>query len=634
MFDLIRTHSKLMLALIVLLIIPSFVFFGIDGYQRMNDGANTTVAEVAGQKITQAEWDLAQRRSVENMRQRLPDMDAAMFDTPAFRREALEQVVRERVLLAAADDQHLVPAIDRLPALVKGSPYFAPLRGPAGQVDRDRAVQAGFGDPAMEQQIALRYGMEQVLSGVGASVLATPAVADIGLGALLEQREVQVQTFDAAAYRGRIQPTEAELEAWHKAHAEDFRAPEQAQIEWVMLDLATLSKDVNVTEADLKAYYEQNASRYTQAEERHARHILVKAEMEMPAAEREKAKAKAEKLLAQVRAKPASFAALAKADSDDTGSAAQGGDLGFFGRGAMVKPFEDAVFAMRPGEISPVIETDFGFHIIQLVDVRGGERRPFEAVRGEIEDEVRRSLAQRKYAEAAEQFSNMVYEQSDSLQPVIDKFKLDKRSATVQRNAAPGTEGPLASAKLLGAVFGEDALRNQRNTDAVEVGPNQLVSARVIKHEPERVQTLAEVLPQVRERLIAEQAAALASKDAQARLAALRGAKDAAADLPGAVIVSRAQTQGLPRAVIEAALKADPKSLPALQAVGLDGAGEAVLRVVKVLPRDPAAGGGDAALRQQFAQALASAESQAYYEALKQRYKVSIKVPAAAASAP
>ena len=610
------------------------MFFGIDGYQRMNDGANTTVAEVAGQKITQAEWDLAHRRSVENMRQRLPDMDAAMFDTPAFRREALEQVVRERVLLAAADDQHLIPAIDRLPALVKGSIYFAPLRGPEGQVDRDRAVQAGFGDPAAEQQIALRYGMEQVLSGVGASALATPAVAEVGLGALLEQREVQVLTFDAAAYRGRIQPTEAELEAWHKLHAEDFRAPEQAQIEWVMLDLATLSKDVSVTEADLKAYYEQNASRYTQAEERHARHILVKAEKEMPAAEREKARAKAEKLLAAVRAKPASFAVVAKADSDDTGSAEQGGDLGFFGRGAMVKPFEDAVFAMRPGEISPVIETDFGYHIIQLVDVRGGEKQPFETVRGEIEDEVRRSLAQRKYAEAAEQFSNMVYEQSDTLQPVIDKFKLDKRSASVRRNPAPGAEGPLASAKLLGAVFGEDALRNQRNTDAVEVGPSQLVSARVIKHEPERVQTLADVRPQVRERLIAEQAAALASKDAQARLAALRGAKDAAAELPAAVIVSRAQTQGLPRAVIEAALKADPKSLPALQAVGLDGAGEAVLRVVKVLPRDPAAAGGDAALRQQFAQALASAESQAYYEVLKQRYKVSIKVPAAAASAP
>lgn len=626
MFDFVRTHSKLMLGLIVLLIIPSFVFFGIDGYQRMNDGANATVAEVAGQKITQAEWDLAHRRSVESMRQRMPDVDAALLDTPQFKREALDQLVRERVLLVAADDQHLVPVVGRLPDLVRHSAYFAPLRGPDGSVDRNRAMQAGFGDPAMEQQIALRYGIEQVLSGVGSSVLATPAVADASLNALLERREVQVQTFDAAAYRGKVQPTDAELEAWHQAHADDFRAPEQAQIEWVMLDLQTLSKDVTVTEADLKAYYDQNASRYTQAEERRARHILVKAEREAPAAEREQAKAKAEKLLAEVRALPASFAAVAKARSDDPGSAERGGDLDYFGRGAMVKPFEDAVFAMKPGEISPLIETDFGYHIIQLTELRGGDKRPFDAVRPEIEAEVRRSLAQRKYAEAAEQFSNMVYEQSDSLQPVIDKFKLDKRSATVRREPAAGADGPLVSAKLLGAVFGEDALRNQRNTDAVEVGPNQLVSARVIKHEPERVQALAEVRDLVRERVVAEQAAALARKDAQARLAALRDAKDGG-DLPSSVTVSRAQTQGLPRAVVEAALKADPKALPLLRSVDLGTAGEAVLRVVKVLPRDPAAGGGDPALRQQFAQALGNAESQAYYEALKQRYKVTIKAP-------
>jgi peptidyl-prolyl cis-trans isomerase D len=475
--------------------------------------------------------------------------------------------------------------------------------------------------------------MEQVLGGVGNSVLVTPAVADASLNALLEPREVQALVFDAAAYRSKVQPSDAELEAFHKAHAEDFRAPEQAKIEWVMLDLPSLSRDVNVTEADLKAYYEQNVSRWTQAEERRARHILVKAEKELPAAEREKAKAKAEKLLAEVRAKPASFAALAKAESDDSGSAAQGGDLGFFGRGSMVKPFEDAVFAMKPGEISPVIETDFGYHIIQLSELRGGDKKPFEAVRGEIEDEVRRSLAQRKYAEAAEQFSNMVYEQSDSLQPEIDKFKLEKRTATVRREPTPGAEGPLSSAKLLGAIFGEEALRNHRNTDAVEVGPNQLVSARVLQHEPERVQALAEVKDAVRQRVVAEQAAALARKDAEARLAALRQAKDGG-DLPAAVTVSRATAQGLPRQVVEAALKADPKALPLLQSVDLGTAGEAVLRVLKVLPRDPAAGGGGVALRQQFGQALASAESQAYYDVLKQRYKVAIMAPAAAASAP
>lgn len=626
MFDFIRQHTRLMLGVVVLLIIPSFVFFGVDGYQRMTDGTNATVAEVAGQKITQAEWDLAQRRAVESMRQRMPGVDVSVFDTPEFRREALEQLVRERLLLAAADDQHLIPTVQRLPELVKGSPYFAPLRGPDGNVDRQRAMQAGFGDAAMEQQIALRFGMDQVLGTVSRSAQAAPAVSDAALDALLQQREVQVQTFDAQAYRARVQPTDEQLQAWHKDHAESFRAPEQAQIEWVMLDLETLSADITVPEADLKAYYTQNAERYTQPEERRARHILVKAEREAPAAERERARAQAEELRAQVVAKPSDFAAVAKARSDDPGSAEEGGDLGFFGRGAMVRPFEDAVFALKPGEISPVVESDFGYHVIQLEEIRGGQAQPFEDVRAEVEDEVRRSLAQRRYAEAAEQFSNMVYEQPESLQPVIDRFKLAKRSATVQRQPAPGAEGPLASVKLLESVFGDDALRQGRNTDAIETGPSQLVSARVIKHEPERVLPLDEVRDAVRDRVVAEQAAALAKQDAEARLAVLRDAADAPG-MPAAVVVSRAQTQGQPRAVVEAALKADPKALPSLQLVDLGTAGQAVLRVSRVLPRDPAAGGGNAALREQFAQALGNAEAEAYYKALEQRYKVVIKAP-------
>ena len=157
----------------------------------------------------------------------------------------------------------------------------------------------------------------------------------------------------------------------------------------------------------------------------------------MPAAERQKASAKAEALLEQVRKSPAQFAELAKKNSDDPGSAERGGDLDFFGRGAMVKPFEDAVFAMKPGEISNVVETEFGFHIIQLTAQRGGEKKSFDSVRAEIEDEVSKQLAQKRYAEAAEQFTNTVYEQSDSLQPVIDKLKLEKRTATVQRTPAP-----------------------------------------------------------------------------------------------------------------------------------------------------------------------------------------------------
>lgn len=632
MFDFVRSHSRLMLGLIVLLIIPSFVFFGIDGYKRMTDGANAEVASVDGHKITQAEWDLAHRRAVENMRQRAPGVDASLFDTPQAKQESLDSLVRERVLMTAAFSAHLFPTDERLQRLFVTDPQFAPLRNPDGSVRKEMLASQGLSSEGFAQQLRNEYGMQQVLGGVVRSAVAPAAVANGALDALLQQREVQVERFDAAGYRGKVAPTDAELEAWHKAHDSEFRAPEQATIEWVLLEPAVLSRDVAVTEAGLQQYYEQNASRYTQAEERRARHVLVKAEKEQPAAERQKAKAKAEQLLAQLRAKPEEFPAVAKASSDDTVSAQQGGDLGFFGRGAMVKPFEDAVYSMKPGEISPVIETDFGYHVIQLTELRGGQKKPFAEVKPEIEAEVRRAEAQRKYAEAAEQFSNLVYEQPDSLQPVIDKYKLEKRSATVQRRPAPGTEGPLASARLLEAVFKEDTLRNKKNTDAVEVGTSQLVAARVSAYQPERTLPLAEVKDRVRERVVAEQAAALAKKEGEARLAAVKGNQDST--LPLTATVSRAKPENLPRAVVEAALKADPDKLPLTQGVDLGTEGYAVLRVAKVVARDPAAGGGEAVLRGQFAQALANAEALAYYEALKKRYKAVVKPPAPAASAP
>ncbi len=632
MFDFVRQHSRLMLGLIVLLIIPSFVFFGIDGYSRMSEGGNATVAKVDGKAVTQAEWDLAHRRAVENMRQRMPGADASLFDSPLARQQSLDALVRERVLLAAANSAHLFPTDERLQRLFVTDPQFAAVRNPDGSVRKELLAAQGMSSEMFAQQLRTEYGMQQVMGGVARSTVAPAAVADAGLNALLQQREVQVERFDAAVYRAKVAPTDAELEAWHKANTSQFRAPEQASIEYVVLDVAGLAKDVAVPEADLQRYYEENASRYTVAEERRARHILIKAEKEAPAADRAKAKARAEELLTQARAKPADFAALAKANSQDEGSAAQGGDLDFFGRGAMVKPFEDAVYAMKPGEISPVIETDFGYHIIQFTEQRGGQKKAFADVRPEIETEVRKSLAQRKYAEAAEQFSNMVYEQADSLQPVIDKFKLEKRSGSVQRQPVPGAEGALASAKLLEAVFKEDTLRNKRNTDAVEVGTSQLAAARVVGYQPERTLPLAEVKPLVLARVAAEQAAALARKDGEQRLAAAKAKPDLV--LPLTATVSRAQLQTLPRAVVEAALKANPDQLPATVGVDLGTEGYAVLRVAKVLPRDPAAGGGEAALRQQFAQALSTAETQAFYEALKKRYKVTVNAPAAAASAP
>jgi peptidyl-prolyl cis-trans isomerase D len=633
MFEFIRSHTRLFQGILVLLIFPSFVFFGVQGYSSFSDGSNTQVAEVDGRSITQVEWDAAHQRNIERFRQQMPNADVKLLDSPAVKRETLDGIVRERVLLAAAEHMHMGVSDERLQRVFSTDPQFAALRNPDGSVNRDLLMAQGMSSEMFAQSLRQDLAMRQVLQGIGTTAVAPKAVVDPSLDALLQRRQVEYQVFDAAAYRNKVNPSDADIEAFYQANQALFRTPEQARIEYVVLDLQTLQKSLSASEDELRRYYAENASRYTAAEERRASHILIKADKDMPAAERQKARAKADELLDQLRKSPGQFAELAKKNSDDPGSAERGGDLDYFGRGAMVKPFEDAVFVMKSGEISNVVESDFGFHIIQLTGQRGGEKKSFDSVRAEIEAEVKRQLAQKRFAEDAEQFTNTVYEQSDSLQPAIDKLKLDKRSATVERTPAPGATGPLASAKLLEAVFGNDALRNKRNTDAVETGASQLAAARVVEHLPARTLPLAEVKDQVRERLVAEQAAVQARKEGQALLAQLQ--KSADTKLPETAVVGRIGSQGLPRSMVDAVLGADASKLPVPVGVDLGAQGYLVANVTQVLPRDPAVA-NDQALQSQYAQAIAGAEMQAYYAALKSRYKAEImpRVAAQAASAP
>lgn len=633
MFDFIRNHNRIMFFMIALLIIPSFVFFGIEGYRQSDGAGNVTVARVDGQKITRTEWDAAHRRLSEQMRRQMPGADAGSFDSPAVKREALEGLVRERVLFAAANRAHFAVSDDRLQRELMAVPQLAALRGPDGRMDvpaYKALIEAqGLTTDGFEANVRQDLMLRQVLEGMSGSVPPTAVASRYALDALLQQREVHVLRFDTKDQMAGVNPSEAELTAYYRAHEAQFRMPEQAKIDYVVLDLDALKAGTSVSEDDLRKYYNENISRYSVAEERRASHVLVKAPKDAPAAERALAKAKAKALLDQLRQNPASFADVARKNSDDSGSAARGGDLDFFNRGAMVKPFEDAAFAMKPGEISDLVESDFGYHIIRLDAVRGGDKKPFETVRAEIDDEVKKQLAQKHYAEAAEQFTNIVYEQPDSLQPVVEKLKLKKLTATVQRVPAPGAQGALASEKLLQAIFGGDALKNKRNTDAVEIGPNQMAAAHVTQYLPARVQTLAEVLPQVRERVVAEQAATRAKKSGEAKLAELRAG--AAASLPAAMLLSRASTQNQPSALVEAVLRADASQLP--QWVGVDLAdGYAVVKVVAVKPL-AADSPQLLQLLPRYGQAWGAAEAQAYYTALKGRFKVTLETAAVAAGA-
>jgi peptidyl-prolyl cis-trans isomerase D len=627
MFEFVRSHKRLLQFLLVILIFPSFVFVGVQGYTQFSDETAVPVAEVDGRGILRAEWEQAHQRSVERLRQQVPGADVKLFDTPEMRRQTLESLVRDRVLLAAASSDHLLPGDERLARLFKADPQLAGLRNPDGTVNRERLAAQGLSSEAFAQQLRLDYGMGQVLGSLQSTAVMPSLSTRSAIDAFLQRREVQWELFPAAAHGAQIKPTDEELAAYFKTHAARFQRPEQAQIEYAVLDLASIRKAVPVSEDDLRRFYAENESRYTVAEERRASHILIKAEKEQAAAQRQKARERAEALLAELRRAPARFADLARQQSEDPGSAAQGGDLDFFARGAMVKPFEDAVFGMKKGEISPVIETDFGFHIIQLTAVRGGEKRPFEAVRAEIEAQVRQQGAQSRFAEAAEQFTNGVFEQPDSLQPVLERLGLDKRTATVQRTPAPGATGALASVKLLEAVFSSESVVNKRNTEAVDLGDNQLVSARVVSHTPARVPELPEVVAEVRSAVVRDQAAQRARSLGQERLQSLKAAAGGAPPLARSGEVSRVQPQGLPRRVVDAILQMPATSLPAPVGIDLGDEGYVVARVMKVLPAERAQD-AEAAIAPQLSQAWGAAEAAAYYEMLKRRFKAEVK-PAA-----
>ena len=629
MFEFVRTHTKLLQFVLVLLIFPSFVFFGIQGYSGFGDAGNATVAKVDGKAITKAEWDQAHQRQVERLRRQLPNIDVKLFDNPATRRETLDNLINERLLLAASHKQNLTVGDERLRRMFQEDPQFAGLRNPDGTLNQAIVQAQGMSSEMFVAQLRQEIGMQQVLRGVSQSGMAPATVASSALDALFQRRSIAMQRFEAKNYAAKVSPTDAELEAYHKAHESEFSAPEQATIEYVVLDLEALKKGITLGDKDLRDYYEQNKARYTTAEERRARHILIAADNDAKDDAKKKAKARAEALLAEARKAPASFAELAKKNSEDTGSAPQGGDLDWSARGGMAaKALEDAVFALKPGEIGPVVETEFGYHVVKLEGTRGGQTKPFDAMKAEITDEVSKQQASKKWAEAAEQFTNTVYEQPDSLQPVIDKLKVEKRSTTVLRRPAPGVTGALGSAKLLDAIFDNDNVRSgKNNTDAVEVGPNQLAAAHVTKYQAARTLPLAEVRDRVRERVIATRAAELARKEGEARLAQLKATPSG--ELPEKATVSRQERSSVPPQLIDAVLRADAEKLPVVLGVELGDLGYVVARVDAVLPREA---GDDAPVRQQYGQAWAAAETRAYLDALKARYKADIRADRVAAA--
>ncbi|MGJ7501814.1 SurA N-terminal domain-containing protein [Variovorax sp. ZT5P49] len=633
MFDTFRKYNKVVMIFLFLLIIPSFVFFGVERYQGF--GRDEKVARIEGHDITKPEWDQQHRVETDRIRQQSPNVDPTLLDSDALRYATLERMVRDRVLATAASKANMTVSEDRLSRMFAQDTGLAAFRTPDGKFDRE-AFQRVTGRTPEQYEASVRSDMatQQVLLGVSGTAFTPPALAATTINAFYDSREIQVARFSPESFASKVTVSDADIDTYYKDHTAQFQAPEQASIEYLVLDLEAAKKNVVVNEADLKTYYEQNGSRFGTKEERRASHILITAPASMSAADREKAKAKAEQLLADVKKAPNTFAEVARKNSQDPGSAEKGGDLDFVTKGAMVKPFEDAMFALKKGEISSVVETEFGYHIIHLTDIKPAVIPPFEQVRATIENDMRSQQATQEFAKAAEAFTDAVYQSPESLKPAADKLKLTIKTAdNVARLPALGATGPLASRNFLSALFAADSLDRKQNTEAIEVGPSQLASGRVTKYTPAHPVPLADVKDKIRAQLVAERAAVLAKTEGEAKLAAWTAKADGAT-FGAPMTVSRREAQSQPLPVIDAALRADGSKLPAIVGVDLGAQGYSVVRVTKIVPRTPPPPELAKQEQAQVGQSVAAAEDAAYYNMLKDRFKAEILVPKPAETLP
>lgn len=618
MFDAVRNNKRIVQLFLALITLP-FAFFGVDSYVR-SVGTGDDLAKIGDIKVTQQQFQQALRDQQERLRAQMGgQLDPKLLDNPEARKAILDDLVDQRLLMLEASKKRMFASDDAIRRAIGAIDAFK-IDGKFSAERYEAALRGqGMTPASFEAQLRQDLTLQQLAGAVGQSGLMARTVSDRILAMQGEKREVSEFRLALDGYLDKVKLEEGAAKKFYDENAKQFEIPEQARAEFVVLSMETIGAQLAVTEAEIKTWYDGHKDRFQVPEERRASHILIGSEK----LGKDKAKARAEELLKEIQKTPAVFAELAKKNSDDPGSASKGGDLGFFGRGMMVKPFEEATYQLKEGEISGVVESDFGFHIIKLTGIHAAKEKPLAEVKGEIEAELKKAGASRKFAEAAESFSNMVYEQSDSLKPVADKFKLNiKQSEWIGRQPNPAN-GTLGNEKVLTALFSEDSIKNRRNTEAVEIATNTLVAARIVDYKPAALQPFDGIKANIETLLKRKEAQVLAKKDGESRLEALKRGEDKLT-WGAAKSVSRMDARLIPPPAVPAVFKMDVSRLPAYTGVELPGTGYALFKLNRIDAGDKLDDARKKAMLSQLGNLAAQEEVRAYLAALRSRYKVEI----------
>lgn len=619
--------AKLLLVLIAL----SFVLWGVGDYFTDRPD-KTEVAEVDGTPISQKIFQERYKQESERYRQMLgKDFTPQMLEQLKLKEQVLDALINYQVLVNESKRLGLQVTDAEVVRFIQGLPVFSDEKGFSKQRYEQLLAQQGLTPTAFEAQVREELAVRQLEQGITVAPLTTPQEVAALYAISEETRNVQVAFLPAQAFSAQVSVTPAEVEQYYKTHQAEFKLPERVKVNYVILGPEQFAAQAKVSEEELKAAYEKQKSNFTVEEQRRARHILISVPQDASAEAVKQAQDKAETLVKQLRG-GADFAALAKAESQDPGSAAQGGELGFFGRGTMVKPFEDAVFALKPGEISAPVRTPFGFHIIQLEEIRPAHTQPFEDVRAELENQVRRQKAEQAFDAAVENFKDVLFtQQTQGLAGVAKEFGLQVEQSDWLTRDGPA-QGVLASPNVVAQAFSAKVLQG-KNSDAVDLPDGRVLAMHLAAREPAKQQDLASVRERISTLLKEQKAEALAKESAQALLKAVQAGQSLseAARAKGyqvdAATVSRRNAEQLPQPLAMAIFKAPPPAAGKVSAGTASMPGGAFVYSVDAVNK-PAPDTLQAPIRQQIADFLQNQRGNQAFRSYLQtlRAKAEVKV--------
>ncbi|MES2561481.1 MAG: peptidylprolyl isomerase [Pseudomonadota bacterium] len=535
----------------------------------------------------------------------------------------LDMLVRQRVLLDHAVRSGMTVNADQLRAYITQAPVFQE-DGKFSAVRYEQFLKSRNETAvSFQNRVSQELLLTQLSQAYASTSIVPRSVAERLLRITDQQREVSRLLVQPGKFSASVKLEEDAAKKYYESRQDEFRVPEQIRVEYVTLSLEALLPQIQVDAAEVKKFYDANQRQFGVPESRQARHILIAADASGAEDARKKALTQAEQIASELKKNPAAFAELAKKHSQDPGSAAKGGELGSFSRGSMVKAFDDAVFSMKVGETSAPVQTEYGYHVISVTSITPAQLRSLDQARPEIEKELKKHQAGRRYAEIAESFNNTVFEQSDSLKPAADLLKVAPRTSGWMTRGGAG-DPLLNNPKFLQAVFSEDVRVNKRNTEAIEVAPGTIVAARVVEHKPSAMRAFDEVKSAIEKRLMDERASQLAAQEGRQQLEQLRAGKDTQLAWDAPQLVSRAEPKGLAEPVLRQVFKTDVGKLPAYTGLEAPGGGYMLVKVTRVVNPEKLDRAQQKSLSEGLAQVTGEEQFNAYLAGLKQKAKIKL----------